>query len=318
MRILLTGGAGFIGSHVADAFLSAGHEVAVVDNLSTGNRDNLNHEARFYELDIRDREALEHVFAEFRPEIVDHHAAQAKVPISVANPAYDAEVNLIGGINVLKAAVDHGVRKVIFISTGGALYGEPDIVPCDESQPIRPLSPYGTSKYCFEQYLGTFGRTFGLPYTTLRYSNVYGPRQDLHAEEGRVVAIFAERILKDAPLTIDGDGEQARDMLYVSDAVAANLSALERGDGEAYNIGTGIATTVNALFTTLARLGHYRREPIHGPARVGDVRRIAIDCSKAERELDWRPRVSLEQGLAATLEAMARTVGVHDPAPSAA
>ncbi|HEY8841134.1 MAG TPA: NAD-dependent epimerase/dehydratase family protein, partial [Candidatus Dormibacteraeota bacterium] len=195
MRILVTGGAGFIGSHVVDAYVAAGHEVAVLDNFSTGNEANLNPAAEVHRADLRDQAAVEKAVASFRPEIVNHHAAQSEVPKSVADPGFDAHVNIVGGLNLLRASVDHHVKKVIFISTGGALYGEPDVVPADEDHPVRPLSPYGTSKYSFEQYLGTFKRTFGLEFTVLRYANIYGPRQDFFAEEGRVVAIFASRML---------------------------------------------------------------------------------------------------------------------------
>jgi UDP-glucose 4-epimerase len=302
MRILVTGGAGFIGSHVVDAFLAADHEVAIVDNLSTGSRKNVNPGAQLYDVDVRDRDAVIAAFEEFKPDVIDHHAAQAEVPKSVANPVFDAEVNILGGLNLLKAAKDHGVRKFIFISTGGALYGEPEIVPAPETHPIKPLSPYGTSKYCFEQYLGTFKRTFGLDYTVLRYANVYGPRQDFMAEEGRVVAIFAARMISDRPLTIDWDGEQSRDLLYVQDAAAANLAALDGGSGEAYNIGTGVAVTVNQVFEQLREIIGYRREPQHGPKREGDVRRIALDSSKAERELGWKAQVQLDRGLELTVE----------------
>lgn len=304
MRILVTGGAGFIASHVIDSFLAAGHEVAAIDNLSTGNRRNLNPAARFYELDIRDRTGVANVFEEFKPEVVDHHAAQAKVPVSIADPVLDAEINLIGGINLLRQCVDHGVRKMIFISTGGALYGEPEVAPNDEEHPLRPLSPYGTGKACFEHYLAMFKRTFGLDYTSLRYGNVYGPRQDLNAEGGRVVAIFAERVLRDQPLTIDGTGEQARDMIYVDDVVRANLIALHAGSGEAYNVGTGIPSTVNQIFRRLAELSGYQREPRYGPPRPGEVFRIALDSSKAARDLGWRAEVSLDDGLARTLAAL--------------
>ena len=309
MRILVTGGAGFIASHVVDSFLAAGHEVGVVDILATGERENLNPGARFYELDVRDRDGIARVMAEFRPEIVDHHAAQAEVPKSVADPVFDADVNLLGGLNLLKSALDHEVRKFIFISTGGALYGDPDVVPCDEGHPIRPLSPYGTSKYCFEQYLGTFQRTFGLDYTVLRYSNVYGPRQGFKSEEGRVVALFASRMLMGQPVTIDWDGEQSRDMLYVGDAVTANLAALERGSRQAYNIGTGAPVTVNELFRRLRDLTGYRLEPKRGPARQGDVYRIALDSRKAERELGWRAAVTLDEGLRRTVEDFRSVVG---------
>jgi UDP-glucose 4-epimerase len=308
MKILVTGGAGFIGSHVVDAYVAAGHEVAVIDNLATGNEHNLNPDARMHRLDLRDPAEVTSVISAFRPDIVNHHAAQAEVPKSVADPAFDAQVNLIGGINLLKASIDNGVRKFIFISTGGALYGEPDIVPADEDHPVRPLSPYGTSKYCFEQYLGTFQRTFGLDYTVLRYANIYGPRQDFGSEEGRVIAIFASRMIARRALTIDGDGEQSRDMLYVGDVATANLAALERGSGGTYHVSSGFDVTVNELFRKLAILTDYTQQPAHGPRRKGDVYRIALDNARAGRELGWRPAVSLEEGLASTVDYFRRHV----------
>ena len=302
MRILVTGGAGFIGSHVVDAYVAAGHEVAVLDNFSTGNEANLNPAAEVHRADLRDQAAVEKAVASFRPEIVNHHAAQSEVPKSVADPGFDAHVNIVGGLNLLKASVDHHVKKVIFISTGGALYGEPDVVPADEDHPVRPLSPYGTSKYSFEQYLGTFKRTFGLEFTVLRYANIYGPRQDFFAEEGRVVAIFASRMLAGKPVTIDGDGEQSRDMLHVGDAATANLAALERGDGEIFHISTGVPVSVNDLFRKLAVLTDYKMAPNIGPRRKGDVYRIALDNTRARRDLGWEPRVSLEEGLSLTVD----------------
>ncbi|HVC78716.1 MAG TPA: NAD-dependent epimerase/dehydratase family protein [Candidatus Micrarchaeaceae archaeon] len=302
MRILVTGGAGFIGSHVVDAYVAAGHEVGVLDNFSTGNEANLNSAAEVHRVDLRDQPAVEKALAAFRPEIVNHHAAQSEVPKSVADPGLDAHINIVGGLNLLKASVDHNVRKVIFISTGGALYGEPDVVPADEDHPVRPLSPYGTSKFCFEQYLGTFKRTFGLEFTVLRYANIYGPRQDFYAEEGRVVAIFASRMLERKPVTVDGDGEQSRDMLHVGDAATANLAALERGDGEIFHISTGVPVSVNELFRKLAILTDYESAPNHGPRRKGDVYRIALDNSRARNGLGWEPRVSLEEGLSLTVD----------------
>ncbi len=302
MRILVTGGAGFIGSHVTDALLDRGHEIAIIDNLATSLRKNVNPQARFYEHDIRDSDAVGRAFSEFKPEMLYHLAAQADVPKSVADPMFDAQVNVLGGLTLLRHGVDHGLRKVVFSSTGGALYGDPQRVPCDETHPIRPLSPYGTAKFCFEQYLGTFNRTWGLDYTVLRYANVYGPRQDFLSEEGRVVAIFASRMLQDRPLTIDWDGEQARDLIFVSDVVAANLAALERGSGESYNIGTGRAASVNEVFALLKAITGYQRDPNRGPGRKGDVRSIALDSAKAARELDWRAAVPLEEGLRRTVE----------------
>ncbi len=298
----MTGGAGFIGSHVVDAYIAAGHEIAVLDDFSTGREANLNPAAQVHKLDLRDQPGVDKAIASFRPEIVNHHAAQAEVPKSVADPTYDAQVNIIGGLNLLKACIDHGVKKVIFISSGGALYGEPDVIPCDEDHPVRPLSPYGTSKFCFEQYLGTFKRTFRLDSTVLRYANIYGPRQDFFAEEGRVIAIFASRMLAGKPVTVDGDGEQSRDMLHVGDAATANLAALERGSGGTFHISSGVAVSINDLYRKLALLTGYTLFPHYGPARKGDVYRIALDNSRALRDLGWEPRVDLEEGLSLTVD----------------
>jgi UDP-glucose 4-epimerase len=302
VRILVTGGAGFIGSHVVDTYVAAGHEVAILDNFSTGTETNLNPSAQVHRLDLRDQQGVERIVAEFRPEIVNHHAAQSEVPKSVADPTYDAQVNIIGGLNLLKACVDHSVKKVIFISSGGALYGEPDVIPADEDHPVRPLSPYGTSKFCFEQYLGTFRRTFGLEHTVLRYANIYGPRQDFHAEEGRVIAIFASRMLAGKPVIVDGTGEQSRDMLYIGDVATANLAALERGAGGTFHISSGIAVSVNDLYRKLALMTGYSEFPHYGPARKGDVYRIALDNSRALRDLGWEPQVDLEEGLSLTVD----------------
>ncbi len=311
MKILVTGGAGFIGSHVVDAYVSAGHEVAVIDNLSSGQSGNVNPAAQMNRLDIRDPEGVAATIASFKPEIVNHHAAQSEVPKSVADPMYDASVNIVGGLNILKASVDHGVKKLIFSSTGGALYGEPDVVPADEDHPVRPLSPYGTSKYSFEQYLGTFMRTFGLEYTVLRYANIYGPRQDFMAEEGRVIAIFASRMLAGKAVTIDGDGEQSRDMLHVADVATANILALDRGAGGVYHVSTGIPVTINDLFRKLALLTDYKLAPNYGPARKGDVYRIALDNSRARRDLGWEPRMQLEEGLSLTVDYFREKVLTH-------
>ncbi len=274
----------------------------MLDNLSTGREENVNPDARLHRADVRDLTQVQQAVSSFRPEIVDHHAAQSEVPKSVADPGYDAQVNVVGGLNVLRACVDSSVRKVIFSSTGGALYGEPDVVPNDEDHPIRPLSPYGTSKFAFEQYLATFERTFHLQYTTLRYANIYGARQDFAAEEGRVIAIFASRMIEGKPVTIDGDGNQSRDMLHVGDIATANLGVLDRGDGGTYHISTGIPVSVNDLYRKLAILTEYRLEPRFGPARKGDVYRIALDNTRARTELGWEPRINLEEGLRLTVD----------------
>jgi UDP-glucose 4-epimerase len=302
MKILVTGGAGFIGSHVVDAYVTAGHEVAVLDNMATGREENVNPAARLYRADVRDLTQVQQAIGDFKPDIVNHHAAQSEVPKSVADPGNDAQVNVVGGLNVLRASVDNSVQKIIFSSTGGALYGEPDIVPNDEDHPIRPLSPYGTSKYAFEQYLATFQRTFGLNYTTLRYANIYGARQDFFAEEGRVVAIFASRMIEGKPLTIDWDGNQSRDMLHVGDVAMANIAALERGDGGTFHISTGVPVTVNDLFRKLALVTEYKMEPRRGPQRKGDVYRIALDNTRAKEQLGWEPRILLEEGLRLTVD----------------
>jgi UDP-glucose 4-epimerase len=287
---------------VVDTYVAAGHEVAVLDNFSTGTEANLNASAQVHRLDLRDQQGVQKAVAEFRPDIVNHHAAQSEVPKSVADPTHDAQVNIIGGLNLLKACVDHRVKKIIFISSGGALYGEPDVIPADEDHPVRPLSPYGTSKFCFEQYLGTFRRTFGLEHTVLRYANIYGPRQDFHAEEGRVIAIFASRMLAGKSVIVDGTGEQARDMLYIGDVATANLAALERGSGGTFHISSGIAVTVNDLYRKLALMTGYSDFPHYGPGRKGDVYRIALDNSRALRDLGWEPQVDLEEGLSLTVD----------------
>ena len=300
MRVLVTGGAGFIGSHVVDGLIAAGHQVWIVDNQSTGSRRNVNPAATFYEADIRSPELAE-IFDAARPEIVDHHAAHAEVRESVDDPVYDADVNVLGSINLFQQCVRTGVRKVIFISSGGAVYGEPQALPCAEDHPIRPLSPYGASKAAVELYLFLYKQTYGLDYTVLRYANVYGPRQDMLAEEGRVMAIFSQLMLAGRQPTINGDGEQQRDFLHVADAVAANLLALERGSGQAYNLGVGRPTSVNQIFGLLKGLTGFAGEAAYGPAKPGEVYRIYLDSSKAGRELGWEPRVGLEEGLRDTV-----------------
>ena len=300
MRVLVTGGAGFIGSHVVDGLRTAGHEVAVLDNLSTGDRANLPEGTPLFEYDIRDAE-VERVFRDFRPEVVDHHAAQANVPASVADPVYDASVNVLGGLNLLRASAATGVRKFVYISSGGAMYGEPDSIPVREDAAVRPLSPYGASKQALEAWLGVYQRTFGLDFSVLRYGNIYGPRQGIR-EEGAVVAVFATRMAAGQSVTIDGTGQQTRDFVYVGDCVTANLAALERGSGGAFNIGTGQERSVRDIFDAMARVSGYSRDPEFGPPRRGDVMRIALDPARAARELGWKAAMSLEEGLRRTYD----------------
>jgi UDP-glucose 4-epimerase len=300
VRILVTGGAGFIGSHVADGFRAAGHDVAVVDDLSTGNRVNLDPAITLYQHDIRDA-SLERVFEDFQPDVVDHHAAQANVPASLVDPVFDASINVLGGLNLLKLSAAYGVKKFIYISSGGAMYGEPDPqdLPVKETAPVKPLSPYGASKQALEAWLGVYQRTFGLDYTILRYANIYGPRQGIR-EEGAVVAVFATRMAKDQALTIDGTGEQTRDFVYVGDCVTANVAALDRGSSCAVNIGTGQETSIREVFDAMAEVAGYSHQPEFGPARKGDVMRIVLNPALAREKLGWQAAMPLHKGLAKT------------------
>ncbi|MDZ7373456.1 MAG: SDR family oxidoreductase [candidate division KSB1 bacterium] len=300
MRILVTGGAGFIGSHVVDAYIEQGHEVHVVDNLSTGRRENLHPRAIFHLLDIRDP-AITDFVAEGGFDVLNHHAAQMDVRRSVEDPVYDAEVNAIGTLRLLEGARRGGVRKVIFASTGGAIYGEQDYFPADEEHPLRPVSPYGVTKLIGEKYLHYYHFVHGLSYVVLRYSNVYGPRQSPHGEAG-VIAIFAERLLRNQQPVINGDGLQTRDFVYVGDVVRANLMALEYGPTDVFNIGTGIETDVNTIFYKLRELTGSPMPEKHGPAKAGEQRRSVLDIAKARRVLGWEPQVSLDEGLRKTVE----------------
>jgi len=299
MRILVTGGAGFIGSHVAHAYVNAGHEVLVLDNLSSGKKGNVPEAARFVFGDVGSDTAVEAVRS-FRPEVINHHAAQINVRKSVADPVFDARENILGTLTLLEAARNEGVRKVIFASSGGAGYGEQEEFPADEGHPLRPVSPYGVAKVSVELYLHFYRVQYRLASTALRYSNVYGPRQDPHGEAG-VVAIFSERLLRGQTAIVNGDGEQTRDYVYVGDVVRANLAALTRGDGLGINIGTGIETNVNTLFRKLRDLAESRQEEIHGPVMPGEQSRSVIDNALAYNELGWYPETSLDDGLALTL-----------------
>lgn len=299
MRILVTGGAGFIASHVADGFLSAGHEVAVLDNLSSGFKHNVPKNATFFEVDIRDAAAVEKVVSAFRPDVIDHHAAQMDVRKSLLDPVFDAESNIVGSINVISSAQKNGVKKIIYISTGGAVYGEPQVLPVTEQHPINPECAYGISKHTVEHYLELFRILYDFRYTVLRYPNVFGPRQNPHGEAG-VIAIFAGLLLDGKTPTIYGDGEQLRDYVYVSDCVRANVLALETADGEILNIGSGIGTSVNTLFKELAEIADFTTDPIYAPPRTGEIQAVYLDATRAANILKWKPEVKLADGLRKT------------------
>lgn len=306
VKILVTGGAGFIGSHIADTFLSAGHEVCVVDDLSTGSRRNLPQGVRLHVADIRDAR-LSDIFESERPEVVCHQAARANVRESFEKPLLYAEVNVVGSLNVLECCRQFSVRKVIYASTGGAVYGAPEQLPVTEQHPINPLDPYGASKHHVEHYLHLYAKNFGISYTSLRYPNVYGPRQNPFGEAG-VVAIFARQMLdKQRPL-INGSGEQERDFVSVTDIARANLLALNRGDGEIMNIGSGLATSVNTIFAELADLTGYREKAEYGPAKAGEVYKIYLNADRAKNILGWTPGVGLTEGLGATVEYFRKNV----------
>jgi UDP-glucose 4-epimerase len=301
MRVLVSGGAGFIGSHTVDALAARGGcEIAVIDDLSAGKREQVNARARFYQVDVRDTAAVRGVFERERPEVLMHLAAQMDVRRSVADPAFDAQVNLVGFLNLMEAGREHGLRRVVFSSTGGAIYGEQESFPCDEEHPLRPVSPYGVAKLATEKYLFFYRAQYGIDFVALRYANVYGPRQDPHGEAG-VVAIFCGRMLEGRPVTIYGDGAQTRDYVYVGDVVRANLTALDSAVSGAFNIGTGVETSVNRLYEELARNAGTSRAAEFGPPRAGEQRRSVILPARAARELQWRPQVELSAGLGQTL-----------------
>ncbi len=302
MKILVTGGAGFIGSHVVDVLIEAGHTVAVVDCLwehGGGRMDNLNPRATFYKMDVRDA-ALAQVFEKEKPDAICHLAAQHSVKISTDDPAYDAQVNILGLINLLQCATRFGARKIVF-SSSGATYGTADKMPVDEKTPQRPESPYGITKLASEHYLAFWKAMYGLDFTALRYGNVYGPRQDPTGEAG-VIAIFARQVLLGLPVRIDWDGEQQKDYVYARDVARANLLALTRGSGEAYCIATGVGASVNALYRGLAEIVGKSCEIVRAPKRPGDIYLTYFDCSKAARELEWKPQVGLQDGLRLTVE----------------
>jgi len=312
LKVLVTGGAGFIGSHIADRLVADSHELVLVDDLSTGHVDHLHAKARFYQMDLQSP-WLDELFRIERPEAVVHQAAQASVRRSVENPVFDASVNVLGTAALLQASAHHGVRRFLFASTGGALYGDADVIPTGEDYPTLPVSPYGASKLAGEVYLRTFHALHRLSYAALRYANVYGPRQDPHGEAG-VVAIFTRRLLSGEPARINGDGKHTRDFVYVGDVADANARALTSDAVGSFNVGTGIETDVITLFQLLKGLTGSSQPEAHGPPLPGEQRRSVVDPRKIEKVLGWRPQTSLEAGLDATVHYFRQA----RPAPAAA
>jgi UDP-glucose 4-epimerase len=311
MKVLVTGGAGFIGSHVCDEFAQQGHQVVALDNLSTGAKENLSSRIPLIELDIRSSQAAAYIERE-KPDVVCHLAAQMDVRRSVQDPRFDAEVNILGTLNLLEASRRASVKKVIFSSTGGAIYGEQEIFPAPESHPTRPVSPYGVSKAAGELYLGYYRSAYGLPSVALRYANVYGPRQNPHGEAG-VVAIFSQRLVAGQTCTIFGDGRQTRDFVYGPDVARANYLAFERDFVGPINVGTGIETDVNRLYALLAEAAGSSERPRYAAAKPGEQRRSSVDFSLARKVLGWQPTVGVEDGLQETL-AFFRHRGPSGPA----
>ena len=300
MRILVTGGAGFIGSNVADAFIERGHDVAIVDDLSSGSRANVPKAAELLESSIAASE-LHQLFESFRPDVLCHHAAQIDVRRSVADPAFDAEINVVGTIRLLELCREFRTRRVLFASTGGAIYGEQDFHPATEAHPARPISPYGVAKLSVEHYLHYYAVEHGFRSACLRYANVYGPRQNPHGEAG-VVAIFASRLLRGEAPTINGDGAQTRDYVFVGDVVRANLLALEKDLSGAFNVGTGVETSVNALYDAIRGAVGTDIAPLQGPGKPGEQQRSSLDARALERATGFRPETPLVEGIRATVE----------------
>ncbi len=301
MKVLVTGGAGFIGSNIVDALLEAGHGVAVIDDLSTGKQANVDSRACFYLVDIRDNAALAQVFDKEQPEIVLHQAAKANVRESMEKPVAYADVNILGSINLLEQARRTRVKKFVYASTGGASYGEPEYLPVKEDHPVNPLDPYGTSKHCVEHYVFLYHYNYNLPYNILRYPNVYGPRQDPLGEAG-VIAIFAGKMLKGERPTLFGKGDKERDFCYVGDVARANLIAMTSDHNSTYNIGWGVGTNIQTIFDKLAEIIGFKSEPIYEPDKPGEVYKIYLDATKAKQELGWEPKVSLDEGLRRTVD----------------
>jgi len=299
-KVLVTGGAGFVGSHIVDAYLAAGHEVVVVDDLFTGHRENVNPHCEFHQMDIRDPR-LEELFRRHKFDYVSHQAARGNVRASMEDPMTYADVNIRGGVNVLECCRKYAVGKIVYSSTGGCVYGEPRYLPADEAHPLQPRDPYGASKASYELYLPVYEMNYGLRYTILRYPNVYGPRQDPFGEAG-VVSIFLGQMLRNLQPVINGDGEQLRDYVFVADVVRANLLVLENGDNDVFNVGWGTGTSVNEIFQRLKDILGEDTPEVHGPPKLGEIRQTYLNSAKAAKVLNWRPQISLEEGLRRTAD----------------
>ena len=305
MKILVTGGAGFIGSHIVDAYINLGHKVVVIDNLSTGFRKNLNPKAKFYKVDIGDLPKIEKIFQKEKPQIVNHHAAIAEVVKSLRDPLPTLNVNVIGTINLLLAAGKIRVKKFIFSSTGGAIYGQPDKIPADENTPAIPLSPYGLSKLLGEECIKFYAKHYGFDYLIFRYPNVYGPRQNPKGEAG-VVAIFSGLMRKGKQPTIFGDGSKTRDYVHIDDIVRANIIGLHKGKNEIFNLGWAKKISDQKIFDTIAKNLNFKKPPIYAPFRHGEVYQIALSAKKARKNLGWQPQISLEEGIKKTVKTIIR------------
>lgn len=299
MKILVTGGAGFIGSHVVDRYIAEGHTVVIVDNLVTGSMKFVNPHAVFYMCDINSP-ILEKIFEKERPDVVNHHAAQLNVRRSIENPVYDATINILGLLHVLSYSTKYGVKRFIFISSGGAIYGDAQILPTSETSTILPLCPYGLAKYVGERYIQLFHQLYNLNYVILRYGNVYGPRQNPLGEAG-VIAIFIGKMLKGEQPTIFGDGTQTRGYVYVEDVVEANILSLKKGNNQIFNIGVEREITVNDVFHMLQLLLKFPKEPLFGKKPIGEIFRSCLDCTLAKKELGWKEPLSFEEGIKRTV-----------------
>ena len=301
MKILVTGGAGFIGSNIVDALIEKKHTVVIVDNLATGNIKNINKKAKFYKVSVCDKKKIDEIFKKEKIDIVIHHAAQLDVRKSVADPCFDADVNIKGALNILEACKNTKVKKIIFASSGGTIYGECGTKAPDEKSFANPLSPYGVAKLSVEHYIKAYSALYGLKYTVLRYANVYGPRQDVNGEAG-VVAIFIGKMTANKEVFIFGNGKQLRDYVYVKDVVSANIKALTKGNNEIINIGTQKTFSVNQLVKELSAIIHYKNKPIFKPKRNGELFKSFLNISKAKKVLNWEPKVSIKEGLKNTVE----------------